>query len=169
MSPLEPPTASVVELLDAVRRTPWPTHLGRCDDSWGPLGIHLSRQMTLPPGHEDELIHELVLPLGSHVDASLAATRDGRPLNLGCFLYQSETGDADEQTKHAFEAIAEAMTETWGTDDVQDRTPGARVWEVDDLVIELYHHVRPAHPHTAELLGPACLQVGLGPPETLGP
>jgi len=57
------------------------------------------------------------------------------------------------------------MTKTWGTDNVQDRIPEARVWEVNSLVIELYHHVRPAHPHTGRLLGPACLQVGLGPPE----
>ena len=165
IAPLEPPTASVVQLLDAVARTPWPTHLARCDRLWGPLGIHLDRQVTLPPGHENELIHEVDIPLEGHVDGSLFATRDGRPLYLGCFLYRNETEDADEQTKLEFDAIAEAMTETWGTDNVGERTPEARVWDVNSLVIELYHHVRPAHPHTGQLLGPACLQVGLGPPE----
>ena len=163
--PLEPPPASVVGLLDAVVATPWPTLLAQCGQLWGPLGIRLSKQIKLPPGHEDELIHEVDTPLGGLVDGSLASTPDGRPLNLGYFLYRSETEEADQQTKLAFEAIAEGMTECWGSDDVQDRSATARVWEVNNLVIELYYYARPVHPHTGQLVGPACLQVRVGPPE----
>ena len=145
IAPLDPPTASVVQLLDAVARTPWPTHLARCDRLWGPLGIHLDRQITLPPGHENELIHEVDIPL--EVTSTARSSRPvTKPSNLGCFLYRNETEDADEQTKLAFDAIAEAMTETWETDNVGDRTPEARVWEVNSLVIE---RLRPRSPRSS--------------------
>lgn len=164
-TPLQPTSASVVQLLDSVVTTRWPISTAECEPLWSPLGIRLAELTELPPGHDDLLMQELGTGLEGPVESSLISTPDGRPRSLGLFLYSSETDEADQETKLAFDAITGDMTETWGPNVLQDRNPGARVWEVDGQVVELYLHARPTHPRTGQLVGPACLQIGLGPPE----
>lgn len=164
-TPRQPTSASVVQLLDSVVTLRWPTSTAECQTSWRPLGLQLAEPMQLPPGHDDVLVRDVETRLEGPVASSLISTPDDRPRSLGFFLYSSETDDADQETEIAFDAIAGDMTAAWGPDVLQERSPGARVWEVHGHVVELYLHARPTHPRTGQRVGPACLQIGLGPPE----
>lgn len=163
-TPLQPTSASVVQLLDSVVTTRWPISTAECEPLWSPLGIRLAEPAKLPPDHDDLLMLEVETGLEGPVESSLISTPDGRPRSLGFFLYSSDTDETDQETRLAFDATTEDMTKTWGPDVLEDRSPGARVWEVDGQV-ELYLHPHPTHPRTGQLIGPACLQIGLGPPE----
>ena len=162
--PLRPPPTAVTRLLDAVLTTSWPTSTADGDAVWRPLGILLGDRIDLPAGHDDILLRQLNLPL-EEVEGSLSLTADGRPSSLGFFLYHHEGEDADRSVEVAFEAVVAAMTKRWGSDVVDDRGSGARLWRVRDQLVELYRHPRGVHPRTQRPVGPACLQVGLGPAE----